>query len=565
MKKIPLILAFLLSAAVANAQLSAGSIAFTGFNSDGKDDLSFVNFTAIPANTTIYLTDNEWSGTAFLTGEGFLKWQSGAAIIPVGSIVSLRNLTDSTRSASVGTIQTATGTFNITGSNDGVFAYIGASQTAPTAFLTCIMNGTVAASVGSLSGTNLIENNTAFLLTDGADIAAYTGARTGLTADDYLIALGNNANWVSQDATGDNSIDGIAPDVPFSTTPFVISLVDNSPPSVVGVEISTQATFRAVFSEKISRATAIDTLNYVFTPTLSVQAVSYDSLRRTALVVVSGFGMGTKYKLTANKFKDLSANQQTTPSVFDNLFFNNYAADGLVISELMYNIGTGGDSLEFIEIYNKSAANVPLGGLKFSDGVTGTLPELTLGPQKFFYAAADSGAFKRFYGVTPNMKWAVGQNLNNAGETVKLSNSLDLPIDSVAYLAVAPWVIEPKGNGPSLEIINPANDNNDAANWRAATKPLGKKYGGKDVFCSIGSVGIRLPTVDVLINDFQLSPNPTAERLAFSRSLSGDVVDALGRVVLSFKNQTTLDVRTLDNGIYFLSANGLVKKFIVRR
>ena len=122
----------------------------------------------------------------------------------------------------------------------------------------------------------------------------------------------------------------------------------------------------------------------------------------------------------------------------------------------MYNIGTGGDSLEFIEIYNKSAANVPLGGLKFSDGVTGTLPELTLGPQKFFYAAADSGAFKRFYGVTPNMKWAVGQNLNNAGETVKLSNSLDLPIDSVAYLAVAPWVIEP--NVDTLDEVTPNVD-----------------------------------------------------------------------------------------------------------
>ena len=58
---------------------------------------------------------------------------------------------------------------------------------------------------------------------DGADIGAYAGARAGQASlADYLPIINNAANWITQDAGGDQSADGTPPDVPFSTTTFVV-------------------------------------------------------------------------------------------------------------------------------------------------------------------------------------------------------------------------------------------------------------------------------------------------------------------------------------------------------
>jgi hypothetical protein len=46
-----------------------GSIAFTGFNADGNDNLAFVALETIAAGTVITFTDNEWGGSSFNTGE----------------------------------------------------------------------------------------------------------------------------------------------------------------------------------------------------------------------------------------------------------------------------------------------------------------------------------------------------------------------------------------------------------------------------------------------------------------------------------------------------------------
>ena len=224
-------------------------------------------------------------------------------------------------------------------------------------------------------------------------------------------------------------------------------------------------------------------------------------------VVINGLNdqSGCKGIVVINNISDLSGNGQTGPSVKDSLFFNNYVGEGLLISELMYNIGTGGDTLEFVELYNRTAANIPLGGMRFTEGITGLLPEFTLAPAKTFIMVADSGAFRRFYGVVPNYRWDIGQTLSNTGETLRLFNSLNTLVDSVTYQSVAPWALEPKGNGISLEIIDPTMNNNVATNWRGSIKPLGKKYGTKDVFCSLGTVGVRVAVDEIKAGNYPFS------------------------------------------------------------
>lgn len=49
--------------------LGPGSIAFVGFNADGSDNVAFVALEDLPPGTVIFFQDNEWTGSAFNTGE----------------------------------------------------------------------------------------------------------------------------------------------------------------------------------------------------------------------------------------------------------------------------------------------------------------------------------------------------------------------------------------------------------------------------------------------------------------------------------------------------------------
>ena len=49
--------------------LKANDIVIIGLAADDPDQISFVTTVDIPANTVIYFTDNEWTGTGFNTGE----------------------------------------------------------------------------------------------------------------------------------------------------------------------------------------------------------------------------------------------------------------------------------------------------------------------------------------------------------------------------------------------------------------------------------------------------------------------------------------------------------------
>ena len=51
----------LLSLGIQAQLTTTGDIAFVGFNADGDDDIAFVTFKDIPANSTIIFCDSEWN------------------------------------------------------------------------------------------------------------------------------------------------------------------------------------------------------------------------------------------------------------------------------------------------------------------------------------------------------------------------------------------------------------------------------------------------------------------------------------------------------------------------
>ncbi|WP_153116388.1 PEP-CTERM sorting domain-containing protein [Rhodocyclus tenuis] len=193
----------------AHATLNTGDIAFTSFNAD-EDGLSFVTFRDISANTSIYFSDNEWSGSAFNSGESYNLWNSGSSAIAAGTVVRLSAYDKTGLSASIGNLSrvsvSGNSNWGIANSNEVVYAYLG-SATAPTTFLAAITNGSFSAD-GSLSGTGLVEGSSAIRLNALAtsatpDYAEYTGARAGKASfDDYRALVGNVANWTVDTSNG---------------------------------------------------------------------------------------------------------------------------------------------------------------------------------------------------------------------------------------------------------------------------------------------------------------------------------------------------------------------------
>ncbi len=213
-----------LAAFNASALATAGDLAFTTFNAD-EDGWAMVALTNITANSTVFFTDNEWSGSAFNSGESYHRWVSGASVINAGSVIRFSKIDSATLlSSSAGTLtrETVGGNTNygMSQTEDTVYAYLGGSATAPTTFLAAISSGVFGtASAGSLAGTGLSIGSGAVQLSAASDFAEYNGARSGqATFAGYKPLVSNVANW--------NDLgDGVfAANVP-NTTAFTISPV----------------------------------------------------------------------------------------------------------------------------------------------------------------------------------------------------------------------------------------------------------------------------------------------------------------------------------------------------
>ena len=217
-------LALAVAAALPAAALTTGDIAFTAFNAD-EDGFAMVALTNVAANTKVYFSDNEWSGTAFNTGESFSSWSSGAAVVNAGTVIRFSKTDHATLlAASMGTLarETVASSTNwgLSQTADTVYAYLGTSAVVPTTFLSAISSGTFGnAADGTLANTGLAIGAGAVQLSASSDFAQYSGARADQTSFvGYKALVSNVANWT-------DSGNGIfATSVP-NTTAFTVTAV----------------------------------------------------------------------------------------------------------------------------------------------------------------------------------------------------------------------------------------------------------------------------------------------------------------------------------------------------
>lgn len=160
-------------------------------------------------------------------------------------------------------------------------------------------------------------------------------------------------------------------------------------------------------------------------------------------------------------------------------------ANDIVISEIMYNSPESGtDTLEYIELYNKGVSNINLLGYTFTLGVVYTFPSYSLGAGEYVIVAVDSVAFENVFGV-PAFQWTEGA-LSNGGETLELADASGNVVDMVDFSDGGDWPSAPDGGGSSLVLCDVDADNNDGANWQAASTPVGVTVAGFDLFANPG-------------------------------------------------------------------------------
>jgi hypothetical protein len=152
---------------------------------------------------------------------------------------------------------------------------------------------------------------------------------------------------------------------------------------------------------------------------------------------------------------------------------NELPQDRIVLNEVMYNPVFANAS--YVEIYNTSPSNAfDMSGWRLN-GVDLTFANGTvLEPGQFLIAAKDRQVFADTYGPSIPVAADFPGSLDNGGETLTLlkpgpTPAEDAIVDQLTYDDDLPWPAAADGGGPSLQLIDPLQDNNRSANWAAVT------------------------------------------------------------------------------------------------
>jgi len=225
-------------------------------------------------------------------------------------------------------------------------------------------------------------------------------------------------------------------------------------------------------------------------------------------------------------------------------------APNIRITEIMYNpadptqaeIDQGhdnNDDFEYIEIKNTSTTDsLPLLDLRFTDAITYTFPNVTVGPGQFVILAKDPAAFGYRYSAfagTVIGPYDAG-SLNNGGERVQL----DAPVGGIIHEFTYKdgWYDHTDGDGFSLTIRDPLGASglwDVAEGWRASAA-LGGTPGYEDTLADPHSVIITevLAHSDTLLYDAIELHNTSSSPVDISGwFFSDDKKDDLGNQTLT--------------------------------
>ena len=243
----------------------------------------------------------------------------------------------------------------------------------------------------------------------------------------------------------------------------------------------------------------------------------------------------------------------------------------VVINEIMYHPSSELVSEEFIELKNTGVAAVDVSGWSITSGVAFTIPAATpaIPAGGYLVLAANSIAFAAKYPAVTNYVAGWTGQLSNSSNRITLKNAALVTVDSVDYADDGDWAERQRDNPPdfghrgwnwhsdadgfgkSMELINPAFENDEGQNWAASTAVNGSPGAAN----AVASADIA-PVIDKA-DHFPLIPKST-EAVTVSCRVRDDNAAAL-TVQLHYRNDGAASFTTaamFDDGAHGDAAAG---------
>ena len=143
----------------------------------------------------------------------------------------------------------------------------------------------------------------------------------------------------------------------------------------------------------------------------------------------------------------------------------------VVINELHYDPALKTEPVEFIELYNTGPNTIDLSGWRFSAGVDFTFPAgSVIASNGYAVVAENPVALSNKFGVRAYGPWS--GKLGNDGETVTLRDASSNIVDTLTYASGVPWPTAARGDGSSMELVNPSLPRILPGSWRSSGYPV---------------------------------------------------------------------------------------------
>ena len=358
------------------------------------------------------------------------------------------------------------------------------------------------------------------------------------------------ANWrASVDTRGGspgikNSIDAVNP--------------DQVPPILVRAAAIDSVTVLLTFSEAIDSAKGATAGSYsisngINTPTAAM--VMQPGFTKVQLSLAAPLSRNVIYTVTANNISDCSGNVITAntakyglPSPIDSF--------DIVVNEILFNPKP--NSVDFVEIYNRSAKIVDLKNLYIanrssSTNAVGSITQVTADNVLLFpgdyYVISENGATVRLNYVAKNPDNFVDVTMPSYPDdkgAVVLLNAVGAIVDEVDYDAKWHFALIDNAEGISLEMVDYNKPTQDAQNWHSAASTVG--YGTPTYQNSQYRIDLSVPG-EVTVTPKVFSPdndgfndyttiNYQIEELGYVANIT--IFDAAGRPVKVLVQNATL-------------------------
>lgn len=268
-----------------------------------------------------------------------------------------------------------------------------------------------------------------------------------------------------------------------------VPVVDNTPPVVVSVSLTSPKQLLVTFSEPVESATATSVNNYSVTPGNILPSSVTQDISNPAIVQLTfsqNFTPDVPYTLTTSNVRDLAGNTMIPgQSAFS---WHQAKTYDILINEIMADPTPAVNlpDAEYIELYNRSALPVDIKNWVLVLGSSSKIfPQYTLpaGGYVILCSTTNKPLLQPFGNVIDFSSFSV----TNLSGTLTLKDYSGKIVHTVSY--VEGWFngSYKKDGGWSLELVDPMNPCGEASNWKACTNAAGGTPG------SINSVNAPNP------------------------------------------------------------------------